>query len=205
MSKITNTKEQFRENPGIGLAFIHLGDGAVEAQEARGQRELVNAAVLPTRGLNGGPNAADRAAWDGMGIKIGKPVNGDDMFTNVELPAGWCKRPTDHSMWSDLVDNKGRVRGRIFYKAAFYDRSAYITAVRRFDVGRDYDRKDYRSVVVMRVTDCGQVVFASDPVAIDPKDRDASDRAEKAGREVCTKWLADHGYGDYGNAVAYWG
>ena len=29
-------------------------------------------------------------------------------------------------MWSDLLDDKGVKRGSIFYKAAFYDRSAFL-------------------------------------------------------------------------------
>jgi hypothetical protein len=44
----------------------------------------------------------------------------------VSLPPGWKVVPTDHSMWSDLVDAKGEKRASIFYKAAFYDRDAFI-------------------------------------------------------------------------------
>jgi len=51
----------------------------------------------------------------------------------VELPIGWKKRSTGHSMWNDLVDDKGRVRATFFYKAAFYDRDAFINFERRYD------------------------------------------------------------------------
>ena len=67
-----------------------------------------------------------------MGIVFGEDV--DDLFVSCVLPEGWSKRPTDHSMWSDLVDNKDRVRARIFYKAAFYDRRAYLSTETRFIV-----------------------------------------------------------------------
>src|SRR6185436_8068032 len=44
------------------------------------------------------------------------------------------KIATDHSMYTDLVDDKGRVRASIFYKAAFYDRKADISFKRRFSI-----------------------------------------------------------------------
>jgi hypothetical protein len=197
-NQITNTRKQVAEEPALGI-IIGSVPYAIEAQEARGQRELVNAAVLPTRGME-----QERAAWEAMGIKIGSPVTGDDLFTNVELPDGWLKRSTDHAMWSELIDNKGRVRGKMFYKAAFYDRDASISVVRRFEVGRDYDRDDFRSTIVVRVTDCGKVVFESQPVAVSPKDWAAVGRAEKLGIEVCELWLANNGYSDYRNPAAYW-
>jgi hypothetical protein len=104
--------------------------GGILAQEARGQSELVQSAQLPTKGLLG----RNRAAWEALGIKILDTTAGtvdakDSLFCHVELPAGWKKVPTDHAMWTDLVDADGKLRGRIFYKAAFYDRYAHITLV----------------------------------------------------------------------------
>lgn len=48
---------------------------------------------------------------------------------NVELPDGWKKVGTNHDMHSDLVDETGKVRASIFYKAAFYDRRADMVVV----------------------------------------------------------------------------
>jgi hypothetical protein len=42
------------------------------------------------------------------------------------LPDGWQKRATDHDMWSELVDADGVVVASMFYKAAFYDRRAFL-------------------------------------------------------------------------------
>ena len=50
----------------------------------------------------------------------------DDLFFNVKLPDGWEIRATDHPMWNELVDARGEVRAEFFYKAAFYDRGAFI-------------------------------------------------------------------------------
>lgn len=91
---------------------------AIEDQERCGQAELVRSCQLPTNGL------AEIATK--LGIKVLRQSAGDAIFSDVELPEGWKIRVTDHSMWSELIDTNGAVRARIFYKAAFYDRSAFI-------------------------------------------------------------------------------
>jgi hypothetical protein len=91
--------------------------GGIEAQEAQGQQTLVNSDILPKD-----------SPWnqlEAMGIKRGKDV--DDLFVSVELPEGWKKVATDHSMWSELQDASGKVVASIFYKAAFYDRKAHLS------------------------------------------------------------------------------
>lgn len=97
--------------------------GAIEAQEARGQEELVDSTQLPTvvRG--------DKAVLEAEGVVFGEPLPNDPIFCDATLPEGWAKRPTDHSMWSELVDATGTVRAKIFYKAAFYDRKASMSVV----------------------------------------------------------------------------
>jgi hypothetical protein len=67
-----------------------------------------------------GPKAA--LAYAGLGILV---TDGNDLFYDAKLPEGWKLEPTDHSMWSRIVDNQGQERVKIFYKAAFYDRSAF--------------------------------------------------------------------------------
>lgn len=93
--------------------------GGIERQEAQGQRDLVNSANLPTE-----------APWKelaALGVIKGERV--DDLFTSATLSEGWKKEATDHSMWSKLVDADGKVIAQIFYKAAFYDRSAHMYLV----------------------------------------------------------------------------
>lgn len=111
----TNTTKQVQENPLLGLA-ISMGSG-IEQQESQGQRELIMSDVLPSEG--------DWDSLEAFGGKKGKQVEGDPLFTRCQLPQGWQKRATDHSMWSELIDSGGEVKGSIFYKAAFYDRSAH--------------------------------------------------------------------------------
>lgn len=99
--------------------------GGIEAQEKRGQLEQAALETLPIKGT-----ADCRSTWEKLGFVFGE--NADDLFVSVKFPSGWKKRPTDHSMWSDLLDGKDRIRARIFYKAAFYDRSANVQLVPRF-------------------------------------------------------------------------
>lgn len=91
--------------------------GGIEAQEAQGQRDLVDSG-------NRIPKQGSLEVAAALGLKLGE--NADDLFVYVELPKGWRIQPTDHSMWSELVDAEGKKRAAIFYKAAFYDRHAFI-------------------------------------------------------------------------------
>jgi len=93
----------------------------IMASEAHGQAELVNSEQLPidVRG--------DKAKLEAAGVVFGEPSRGDDLFCQAVLPKGWKKESTDHSMWSKLVDADGNERAMIFYKAAFYDRCAFMS------------------------------------------------------------------------------
>jgi hypothetical protein len=51
------------------------------------------------------------------------------MFRPATLPEGWRREGSDHAMWSHIVDDQGRKRASIFYKAAFYDRGAHMSLV----------------------------------------------------------------------------
>jgi len=204
--RVTNTASQ---DPMLTMLDMMSNGGplgAIERSEARGQRELVAAAVLPTQGLL---QPKERVAWEAMGIVIGDVVEGDDVFTNVTLPTGWAKRATDHSMWSDLVDSKGRKRAAIFYKAAFYDRSAFIRPVTRFSISRDYDRPDRMDVASSRVLEGETVRFTSSDrrmTSADGKPLPCNERdaATSGGDAECKAWLIENGYPDFANPAAYW-
>ena len=114
--KITNTaKDEVRPD------WIMGGNpNAILNQEARGQDELVNSMQLPVD-IRG-----DRKILEQDGVQFGAVSSNDPLFCHVTLPSGWVKRKTDHSMWSELVDASGNVRANIFYKAASYDRDAFM-------------------------------------------------------------------------------
>jgi hypothetical protein len=109
-------------------AIVASTPGGIEAQEARGQQDFVAGETLPIKMAWG----TTKEQVEAMGIEYVDPI--DDLFWYVRLPEGWKKEATDHSMHSNLLDEQGRKRARIFYKAAFYDRRADIGIVRRFSV-----------------------------------------------------------------------
>src|SRR5690606_20876468 len=114
---ITNTKKEADENPlsVLARASVFGASGAIEQQEAAGQRELVNSQQLPVEIING-----TEAHLLSMGIELGPLPTGDEdpLFRNAGLPDGWKLKATEHAMWSQLVDDKGRKRASVFYKAA---------------------------------------------------------------------------------------
>lgn len=118
------------ENTSNREPLIHLmgmladGQGAyIEGMEAAGQRELVHSSTLPSDMKPG------EDAYLALGFTFGPVDDSDRMFRPATLPAGWRKEGSDHSMWSYVVDELGRRRVAIFYKAAFYDRSAFMRLV----------------------------------------------------------------------------
>lgn len=95
--------------------------GGIEAQEAAGQRAACSVQALPIQGTS---KPEERERFEALGFVFGEPT--DKNFVSVTFPAGWSLRPTDHSMWSELVDDAGRKVASMFYKAAFYDCHAFI-------------------------------------------------------------------------------
>jgi hypothetical protein len=95
----------------------------IVAQEAAGQQDMTMGGYLPK--LNEHHQPIDRAAWEALGFVFGKDM--DDLFVNVDFPVGWSFVPRpDHHLWSEIKDADGRIRARVFYKAAFYDRRAHV-------------------------------------------------------------------------------
>jgi len=192
----TNTTIEARDKPETVLAraMVFGSSGAVEAQEAQGQRELVESEALPTD-LN--RNEETVRSW---GVKFLGVDEHNPLFQHVELPAGWTKRATDHAMWTDLLDAKGRKRASIFYKAAFYDQRAFLNVERRFHVESDYPLREKNNEAVAKVLDCGKVVFETEPIPCgDRPGCEVQDRADA----LATVWLDEH-YPMWKDAGAYW-
>jgi hypothetical protein len=110
--------------------------GGIEAQEKRGQEALVASTNMPKE------MSPNREAFEALGFEFGDDV--DDIFVSAKLPEGWTRAATDHSMHSDILDEQGRRRVAIFYKAAFYDRHANAHLVPRFRVTSLYPKEDRR-------------------------------------------------------------
>jgi hypothetical protein len=115
-----------RRTSGDEVVLTVLVTGSSEAgilaQESRGQAEMVQSEVLPS-------DLRGRGELEALGFTFGEPLPSDPMFMPAALPQGWRREGSDHAMWSYILDDLGRRRVAIFYKAAFYDRSAHAAPI----------------------------------------------------------------------------
>jgi len=158
LRKPRNDAADVAKDPLLGLAIASF-PGGIEHSEAVGQREFTASDTLPTE-----MSREDAAILQKFGVEFIGPVEGDALFQFVKLPAGWRKEGTDHAMWSKLLDDKGRERGRIFYKAALYDRRARLRLRPRFAVQQDYDA-ERKNDVVFEVRDGETLIHSTGPIA----------------------------------------
>lgn len=173
MTKITNTS---KNDPIINLVAA-MGDNGcgILQQESIGQRELCQSMQLPTKLSDYDKSGKAIEIYKKLGFEVGEIDKHDPLFVEVKMPKGWKKQATDHSMWSDLLDDKGRKRASIFYKAAFYDRSAFISFNTRFSISmikwlpdeKKYKTETYRYVEVQEVSEpnpywSDRVIFQDD-------------------------------------------
>lgn len=172
----------------LANAIAAMTPGGIEAQEAAGQRQLVRSSNLPKK-----CNYCTREQIEAMGVVFGADV--DDLFIHATLPAGWALMPTDHSMWSTLRDERGRARASVFYKAAFYDREAFISIAQFITVKRTYDDTPHTVAFVSNAD--GAKLFETERVG--SFDYTAIDRVVSA----ATAWADEH-YPDRQNPLAYW-
>lgn len=96
----------------------------IEQQERRGAEEMADADVLPVE-VRDDP----LAAYEALGFIFGEPLGEDPLFRQASLPPGWSRRRTGHDMWTEIVDERGARRVDISYKAACYDRRAFMRLV----------------------------------------------------------------------------
>ena len=174
------------------LEIQEMGPGAIEAQEAQGQEDFVTNETLPKE--------CPREQLESLGFVFGEDV--DDIFINVQFPDGWSKKPTDHSMWNDLIDPDGRVRGAIFYKAAFYDRSAHMYLKRRYISSRNWSLKDDEVQSIVSDTSAEDPLFSTEKIVAE-RGFDEYWDAEKSLEKVASDWL-NKNFPDHGDVLAYW-
>jgi hypothetical protein len=187
--------------------------GFIEEMEAEGQKQLAQSAGarLPAEGTLRARHG-ELFDWSAWGVEIGEPVEGDDIWVEAKIPAGWSVTPTDHSMWSELRDQDGRVRASIFYKAAFYDRSCFIRVERRYEARVvPVNENDHSLEAAQWATACdgGKEIDRLGPFRSTPepegatweqrKDWCAYDMAEAAG----LAYLNEH-FPEHADPAAYW-
>lgn len=209
MAKITQTQKNPQNHWLLGG-----NPDAIERQEANGQQELVNSSQLPAHSNDRHERDA-KAAYKKMGIKVYpftdkiarifkaqvKKIDNDPLFVPVILPAGWKLQATTHSMWNDLVDDKGRVRAAIFYKAAFYDRSAHINFIRRYSCQSEFvtDKiDDMRSQYTVKDNATGEQLFGTEIWTGTGGDPNYASK-----EATCKEWL-NKNFPNHNDIGAYW-
>lgn len=202
-------------------ALIAATPGGIEAQERRGQQEQAVKETLP-KTMQG----CTKADFEKLGFKFFGET--ERIFWQCLFPTGWTKKPTSHSMWSNLLDDKGRKRGSIFFKAAFYDFDAHIGLNVRYSVngvsldekkeeifdrstgeykeGKHSARSAYtRYEVVDTATE--KSLFALDPLPDanwDNREEGLRRSATKdEARDICSAWLTKN-FPDWQKPLAYW-
>lgn len=173
---------------------------AIEAQEAEGQKELVASLQLP-RKCNSPRGINTATQYHKMGIKVFTTSKGDDLFLGVKLPDGWKKEATDHSMWNNLLDDKGRVRATFFYTAAFYDRDAFVNFSTRYNWNSNYEDKDNVSYFV-KDNSTGKIVFETEKMSRDVKQPDYFKIQDEL-QNQCKQFLKDK-FPEHEDINAYW-
>lgn len=182
--------------------------GGIEAQEARGQQQFVASQALPIDGLEwrfGGDRyeVTPKEYLTSLGFVFGEFQ--DDMFINVTLPEGWTMEPSDHSMWSYVNDADGYTRISIFYKAAFYDRSAHFDLNCRFRRNEIYESNErYKEGACQwYVSDGDVVIYTSKEYLYDEKYSDEYWVAKQGAEDDVATWLNET-YPDWASPMGHW-
>ena len=164
------------------------------------------------------PDADARKALAAAGVVFGERI--DDLFIQAVLPAGWTIKRTDHYMYSNLCDDRGRVRASIGIKMA--DSWAVLRSVARLTAGYMQDNymirggpsvpciKDSNDTVLWRGTPvrnndakvaayyerCKAEKLASSVWKVPPHDYEVA-------QEVA-RLLLNRLYPDHADVLAYW-
>lgn len=178
-------------NPAVALAVLLSGtEKTIHRQKVKGQQTIVNGTQLPKKMGN-----LSREELTTIGFEFGRDT--DDLFVECKLPEGWKKVRTDHSMYSDLLDEQGRRRASIFYKAVFYDSKAEMSMLRRYNIDC-YAKSEIPEMRKIHVIDWnGDVIH-------DLGDVGNEDWAgQDALGDAAVAWL-DEQYPEWKNPLAHW-
>ncbi len=174
-------------------AILASTPGGIEAQEKAGQQMLVASGALLPKRINNYPKITREEITAATGIVFGEETDG--IFLQATLPEGWKIVPTEHDMWTDLLDAQGCKRAGIFYKAAFYDRNAHICFETRYYVANDYAKP--MNTLYVYDTKTKQRLYTAGTV-----DNEDYKKREQL-YDTAKQWLAEH-YPQHANPFAYW-
>lgn len=198
------------QHPGhtaLVMVAAAMGSGgiadAIDQQNSQGQRQLrgTGKVSIPSQTQDWGEidTFAMLRAW-GVELPEYDQRTGDKLFRPANLPPGWEIRVTEHHLWSALVDEHGRRRALIFYKAAFYDRDASITVSRRFIARAEFVELTDTSKTMEPVIRDGDVVIWRGPRTVVPR----LDYATKDAVDLFAERQLDSIYPDHREFLKAW-
>lgn len=170
----------------------------IEHMEKESQEKVVKN-IMMAREMS--PNKEE---WEQLGF-IFTDIPGDNVLCNVVLPEGWSLKATDHSMWNDIIDENGMVRGSMFYKSSFYDREAHMTLNRRYGVcsccvNGDYSTREIffgnenEKLFVAGQTHISKDMSREDRLMIYERQKQLEKMAQEFGDENYPGWESVHAY-----------
>jgi hypothetical protein len=204
---VNENKETVPQDPLYNFVVASVAGGkGIEESERNGQSILTRKKDrLPIKGTVGSAlyqrTAPDemRRRWEAVGFTFGEVIqerNGT-IFVEAAFPPGWTLKPTEHAMWNDVVDEKGRKRAAVFFKAAFYDYSAHTFGLEtRYNVKGVYGRES--NIEAYTVADWDGTALHTVPV---PPGLGYS--AQDEYRKPAQQWLDEH-YPDNADPLKYW-
>lgn len=146
-----------------------------------------------------------KEAWEQLGFTF-TDIEGDDILCNATLPKGWSIQATEHSMWNNIIDENGMIRGRMYYKAAFYDRHAHMYLECRYKMCNIYVGEDHSTTEIYfgnneeKLFVAGQIHSKENETR---EERLARYNLEEELEEKTRNW-ANQNYPDWENVHAYW-
>jgi hypothetical protein len=212
IKKPTNTALQ-AGSPAMNLLQNTMpgGEARIERQEKEGQREFVASDTLPTMIRHHTAYPSDEERQENlhmlreMGIEVGDPFKDDELFMPARLPKGWKKCSTTHPMYSHIVDDKGRLRIEVFYKAAYYDRRANATLIDRVGVRIDDETSSQiaAAYVYAKMPNEEEHIIARFEETVAPYEKGNIWKIQDKLEERAQTWLDNH-YPDHANNTTYW-
>lgn len=147
----------------------------------------------------------DRTSWEKLGFSF-MDMMGDTVLCKALMPKGWRIEATNHSMWSNIYDDKDNLRGEMFYKDSSRDREAHMSLIRRYAIHKEYIDED-RTTCEIYFGNPIEKIFVAGTVSI-PSNSTREERWAKYNEEDklmnIVKVFADENYPGWENVLAYW-
>jgi hypothetical protein len=165
------------------------------------ERSFAGGNTLPIQSSNYGFDGKE--ILEKAGVKFAGIVPGKPLFQYVELPGGWKIVDTERPMWRFLLDEKGRKRAEIYFKAALADVGTHFRVVPRFSASCDRSLLEEKGIATGVVYDGGKEIYRTAPIEQDMSVADAYGSLSDMAETEAEIWLMEH-YPEWQDYSAYW-